>query len=149
MYREVAAGFAAAGRLEPAVAIAVGASNPGHPNCSASPNACPFPSYSSFDEPAVEVFAGSSMGVLPNDAADSHFSSPRVFLYKKRARLDSSPTLSYSFASDTSVHSTDATTSRRRKRFPHRCQGKNRHMSQVAPPYPEVLQSGWVEAEEY
>jgi len=145
---EVADGVVVAGPLEAAVVIALGASNPGRPMYFASPNVYPFPSCSSFGELVAGVFVGSSIVALPNDAAYSHSSSLRVPLYKKRERFDNGPNPNYSFASDTNALPTDATTSHRRKRWPHRRQGRHRHTSQVSLPSLEVRQIRWVEAEE-
>ena len=135
--------------FDKAVVIVFGVSNPEHPRYFASPNAYSFPSLSSSVELAAEVFAGSSIAVLPNDAPCSHSSSPRVCLHKKMERFDSSPNLNCSNASDTSVLPTDATTSHRRKRCPHLSQGLCRHSFPAALPYPVVLQIRWAAAEKY
>ena len=86
------------------------------------------------------VFVGNSMDALSSDAPYSHSSSLMVFLYKKMERLDSSPNLSHSSASDTIALPTDATTNHRRKRCPHLNQGQHRHSSQAALPPLEVRQ---------
>ena len=98
------------GPLETAVVIALGASNLGHPKYFASPNVCSFPSCASSVGLVGGVFAGSSMDALSNDAPYSHSSNPRVSLYKKMERFDSSPNLNYNYASDTIALPTDATT---------------------------------------
>ena len=128
------------GPLETAVVIAFGASNPGHPKYSASPNVCSFPSCASSVGLFGGVFVGSSIDALSNDAPYSHSSNLMVSLYKKMERFDSSPNLNYSSATDTIALPTDATTSHCRKRCPHLRQGQHRHKSQVALPPLEVRQ---------
>src|SRR5450759_379979 len=132
-----------------AVVIAFGVSNLGHPRYFASPNACSFPSCSSSVEVVGEVFAGSSIHVLPNDDPCSHSSNLMVSLYKKMERFDSSPNLNYSSASDTIALPTDATTNHCKKKCPHLSQGQHRHSSQVSLPPPEVRQIRCAAAEEY
>src|SRR4030067_1396582 len=122
------------------VVIAFGVSNLGHPKYFASPNACSFPSCSSSVEVVGEVFAGSSIDALSNDAPYSHSSNLMVSLYKKMERFDSNPNLNYSSASYTSALPTDATTNHCRKRCPHPSQGLHRHSSQVSLPPLEVRQ---------
>jgi len=63
------------GPLETAVVIAFGASNPGHPKYSASPNVCSFLSCASSVKLAGGVFVGNPIDALSNDAPYSHCSN--------------------------------------------------------------------------
>lgn len=133
------------GPLETAVVIAFGASNLGHPRYFAFPNVCSVPRCSSFVGLVGEVFAGSSMDVLPNDDLGSHSSNLTVPFHKRMGPFDSRPNLSHSSVSDTNALPTDATTNHGRKRCPHLRQGQHRHQSQVSLPSLEVWQIRWVE----
>jgi len=148
VFPEGVAAVAVAEPLEKAVGVAVGVSSPGHPNYFASPNVGFFASCSSFGEPAVAVFAGSSMDVRPSDAVCSRFSSRRGPLCKKRERFDSGSSLSRNSASDTSDLPMDATTTPRRKRCPHWRQGRRRHRYRVSRLTLAVRQIPWAAAGE-
>ena len=137
------------GAPEMVVVTAFVVSNPGHPTFAASPNACSFASCSSSLEVVEEVYAGSSIAVLPSDDPCSHSSNLTESRYKRMAPFDSRPNLSHSAVSDTSALPMDATTSRCRKRGPRPSQAQHRHKSRESRPLLAVQQIRRVGGEIY
>ncbi len=111
-----------------------GISYHGRPSCSAFPNVYFFPTSSSYFESGRGEWVDSPTDGPSNGASGSRAASQGEHWHKKRAHADNEPSRSYSPLNDTSVLSTDATTSHcKRKCLPER-PGDHRHKSRGSPP---------------
>ena len=112
--------------------------NPEPPMCYAFPNGCFFSRCSSLLGLVGGVFVGSPRRALASDVPDSRSSNLKVCLHKKRGPPDSNPNPSHSNGNGTSALPRDATTNRRRKRFPHPNRGLHKHRFRAGQPFPEA-----------
>ncbi|MEN6318200.1 MAG: hypothetical protein ABFD82_05545 [Syntrophaceae bacterium] len=137
---DIAVAFAV---LVPVSVFVVEVDSSEHPMFVASPNACSFPSPSSFVELVGEVFVGSSTGAHTNYGLCSILSNPGPRQNKNLELCYNNPSPGYNNVSDTNDLPMDATTNHCRRRCPRLRQGQHRHTSQAALSTPVVRQIRW------